>query len=54
MCFEDITAVHCRGTDDDTAYYLDFGDQGMADIGDRGPAKYPWKLFYGAHLIYYF
>ncbi len=49
VCFEGTQGRHCRGTDDDSAFI-----EGMADIGDRGMAEYPWKIFYGGHLIYYF
>jgi hypothetical protein len=69
VCFESSTGVLCRGTDDRWAakYYSEhnrtpenssnFEDYEGTLInfpGDTGMAEYPWKMYAGGRLIYYF
>ena len=48
-CFESVNGTICRGTDDDALTEND----AIFIPGDKGEADFPWKLFWGIHLLYY-
>jgi hypothetical protein len=53
VCFEWRGGVNCRGTQDE-AIVKRFEDDKVTFPGEKGIAKYPWKLFWGVHALYYF
>lgn len=60
VCFDSSTGVLCRGTDDEwgAKYYYENPESGEGSLvnfpGDTGIAEYPWKMYAGGRLIYYF
>jgi len=50
VCFESSRGSTCRGVNDDesNSHWNEFYP------GDGPLAEYPWKIFYGGHLLYYF
>ncbi len=54
VCFESSTGTICRGTNDTQSNSCGTGDQHSFYPGDGSAAQYPWKIFYGGHLLYYF
>jgi hypothetical protein len=55
VCFESLSGVGCRAVSDEevAAQYQVPGTETVLD-GDMGVVDYPWKIFFGIHLLYYF
>jgi hypothetical protein len=53
VCFEAVNGVNCRGSRDE-ALVKRLEDANVSFPSDMGVAKYPWKLFWGVHALYYF
>ena len=52
VCFESQNVTTCRGVDDKAAE--DNWELPASGIpNDKGVASYPWKLFWGLHVLYY-
>lgn len=57
VCYEWYNGVSCRGIDDTRIVnaYKEVKEQtGESFPGEKGISDFPWKLFYGTHVLYYF
>ncbi len=65
VCFEWSEGTNCRGIADDSKVnttLFEYDEELEIEVltgsskfpGEKGIATYPWKLYYGAHIIYYF
>jgi len=56
VCTGADDSLACRGLEDEKSVrYLDgLEGENRADSGDETGVAFPWKIYYGGHLVYYF